>query len=120
MNASTGNPENAGFTLMELVVVMGVISVLMGIGIGYLSRSENNLAIARGTLRQRPSWKKPPNATALTRFSPADLSHNVGQARLGPVITLLVGDVRSADTTCPGENLSAELLSTCCSGGTAP
>ena len=47
---------DAGFTLLELVVVMGVIAVLIGAGIGFLQRGSSargeTLSILGGELRR--------------------------------------------------------------------
>lgn len=45
--------SSAGFTIMELVVVMGVISILAGIGLGFISGNEDSLGITRGILRNQ-------------------------------------------------------------------
>jgi prepilin-type N-terminal cleavage/methylation domain-containing protein len=51
---TTPSPRNtAGFTLLELITVLGVIAVLSGIGIGFLSKSENDLEIAIAVVRDK-------------------------------------------------------------------
>ena len=46
MNRATPHADCRGFTLLELLVVVGVISVLMGIGIGYLGRTDPDAVAA--------------------------------------------------------------------------
>ena len=48
--AASQDPR-AGFTLLELLVVMGVIGMLMGIGLGSLRRSGNDLDIGAAIVR---------------------------------------------------------------------
>lgn len=42
--------DRSGFTLLELLVVVSVISVLMGLGVGYLSKSGGGLAEAQAAI----------------------------------------------------------------------
>ncbi|MFY9340926.1 MAG: prepilin-type N-terminal cleavage/methylation domain-containing protein, partial [Planctomycetota bacterium] len=42
-------PRSAGFTLLELLVVIGVLSVLMGLSVGYLGKTDVS-AIANSVL----------------------------------------------------------------------
>ena len=55
MSVLAVDERSAGFTLMELLMVMGVLSVLMGLGIGFLQRGDNSteqfLAVLRSELR---------------------------------------------------------------------
>lgn len=43
--------RDRGFTLLELLAVIGIVSVLMGLGIGFLRRGEGDLQKAMNTLR---------------------------------------------------------------------
>ncbi|MGE0145290.1 MAG: prepilin-type N-terminal cleavage/methylation domain-containing protein [Planctomycetota bacterium] len=43
--------ESSGFTLLELLVVMGVLGVLLGIGVGFLRRGGNDLQLAESIVR---------------------------------------------------------------------
>lgn len=42
-----------GFTLLELITVMGIISILMGLGIGFLQRGSTDLDLAFGIIRDQ-------------------------------------------------------------------
>ena len=45
--------SSAGFTLLELILVMGLIAMLSGIGIGFLRGADNGLEITRAILRNQ-------------------------------------------------------------------
>ena len=57
MSTQKSNPETtsatAGFTLLELMTVMGVIAILSGVGIGFLSRTDNDMDIAMAVVRDK-------------------------------------------------------------------
>lgn len=46
-------PGIAGFTLLELLTVMGIISVLLGLGVGFLQRGSTGLDLAFGIMRDQ-------------------------------------------------------------------
>ena len=43
----------AGFTLLEMLVVMALIGVLMGMGVGFLRRSGDDFEVALAAIRDR-------------------------------------------------------------------
>ena len=43
----------AGFTLLEVLVVMGLLGMLMGIGVGFLRRRGNDIEVAIGIVRDQ-------------------------------------------------------------------
>ena len=52
-NATERSPRAAGFTLLELLVVLAVMAVLTGIGVGILQRGSTDLDLALSILRDQ-------------------------------------------------------------------
>jgi prepilin-type N-terminal cleavage/methylation domain-containing protein len=50
---ATTDDASAGFTLLELITVLGVLALLSGIGIGFLSRTDNDLDVAMAVVRDK-------------------------------------------------------------------
>lgn len=60
----------SGFTILELMVVMGVISVLFGLGFGFLQGSASNLELAEAVLRDQ---LRVAGLSARTRHLPTEI-----------------------------------------------
>lgn len=45
--------SRAGFTLLELIAVIGLITILMGFGVGFLQRGSNNLSVSLAIVRDQ-------------------------------------------------------------------
>ncbi len=61
---------SSGFTILELMVVMGVISVLFGLGFGFMQGSASNIEIAESILRDQ---LRVAGLTARTRHLPTEV-----------------------------------------------
>jgi prepilin-type N-terminal cleavage/methylation domain-containing protein len=75
--ASVGSaPSAAGFTLLEMLVVMALIGVLMGMGVGFLRRTGDDFEIALAAIRAEV---RAAQLTARTRHLPAEVVLDPGQ-----------------------------------------
>ncbi|MGA0059615.1 MAG: prepilin-type N-terminal cleavage/methylation domain-containing protein [Planctomycetota bacterium] len=66
----------AGFTLLEMLVVMALIGVLMGMGVGFLRRTGDDFEIALAAIR---AATRAAQLTARTRHLPAEVVLDPGQ-----------------------------------------
>lgn len=77
-----GTANAAGFTLLEMLVVMALIGVLMGMGVGFLRRTGDDFEVALAAIRAEA---RAAQLTARTRHLPAEVVLDPGQDGPGSV-----------------------------------
>ncbi len=75
--------DRRGFTLVELMVVLGLISVIVGFGVGFLQRGANDLTLAQAALRDQ---FRVASVTARTRGLPTEVASYRDQGTGGTVL----------------------------------
>lgn len=100
MRTRTAIPlSDGGFTLLELLVVVGVVSVLMGLGIGFLRQSGGGLGEARSALTAQ---LRTASNTARARGLPTEVRLEPGRDGGRARVTARVLDPVLAVTFEPG------------------